>query len=63
MNWIDIVVLIIAIIIVILLIIYFVIKRIRKENPLSECDCCKTNAKHKKSNLVRQYNKKYNKKI
>ena len=36
------------------LIIYFIVQiKVKKNNPLSECDCCK------KKNILKQYHKKY----
>lgn len=57
MTWIDILVIFILFIIISLLIIYFVRKKIKGHSVLSECDCCSS-----KNKLVKQYNKKYNKK-
>lgn len=56
MNYIDIIVIVIVSLIVVALLTYFISKKIKGGNPLSECDCCKG-----KSDIVKKYNKKYKK--
>lgn len=55
MKAIDIIVIVIFCLIIVCLIAYFINKK--RKGQLTQCDCCSS-----KSNLIKKYNKKYNKK-